>query len=110
MFYNNIIIDLTLGDLTLLKIRDEDGTLRKIRIIDRVCHEWKKIAALLGFDNGCEREYNHNPQDCCYSIFKQWINCGCKDYPPSFEGLFVLLHDLEFSSLLDSIKKCGNVH
>ncbi len=93
-----------MGNLNLLKIKDEGDTLRKVSIIDRVCHKWKKIAALLGFDHlviGCEREYHHNPQDCCYSIFKQWINCGCKDYPPSYEGLFV-----EFGALLDTIKKC----
>ncbi len=98
-----------MGNLNLLKIKDEGDTLRKVSVIDRVCHKWKKIAALLGFDHlviGCEREYNHNPQDCCYSIFKEWINCGCKDYPPSYEGLFVLLDDLEFGVLLDTIKKC----
>ena len=94
--------------LGLLKWKDENGTIKELKIYSRVAHKWNQVATLLGFDHGQIESIKNNPPfndlDRVQTVFRQWFENATKlpnasKYPKSWQGLINLLEDVELSEV-----------
>ena len=78
--------------------------------MDRVCSKWKEFGTLLGISLNTlsvwERQYRGNANMCWTKVMEHWLNGGCKhSYPPTWEGLYLLLEDVQCSQVAEELKK-----
>ena len=87
-----------MATLTLLKWQ-EDGHNLKFRLIDKVQSKWWNLGTLLGLTDlltSWEKEYQNDASRCWTKVMTHWLNGGGgDDYPPTWEGLYTLLEDVQ---------------
>ena len=102
-------LDIRLSLLNLLKWTDDQGHKQIFRLVNEVSSEWKKIAILLQFSMNqiavLEEQYRANANNCWNSIMDQWLNGHTCNYPPSWDGLHILLNDIECASVSTRLKR-----
>ena len=103
-----MLADLLFHHLVLLKVKVKDGKVHRIKIIDTICTEWKKLVALLDYASLAREliQYsNSSAHDCCYRILSEWLVKGSTQYRPTWDGLLKLLYDLDFTEFRNCIMK-----
>ena len=103
-------IPLSLMSFKLLKWRDEEGCAQNFQLVDGVSAKWRDFGILLGLDvnqlDGFDSQYRGNPTSCWNRVMEHWLagEGGC-DYLPTWEGLYTLLNDADFSSVAAELEK-----
>ena len=98
----------TLAKLTLLETRKG-----KVKIIKRVAPYWRKLGALLDFDEDgtqldtIEQKWRGDPEDCCQNMFQHWVK-GNGVRPCSWSRLIKLLEDNDQQSLSEEVREALN--
>lgn len=101
---------LSSGTLHLLKWKDKKGGKHIFRLVDRVSAKWKDFGLLLGLSpnqlSAWERQFRGNANKCWTKVMEHWLNGGAKDdYPPTWEGLYMLLENAQFLQVAEDLKK-----
>ena len=94
-------------DLTLIKWKDGTET-HRLRIIDTVCNEWRKIGKILHIPAAklqTWKQTNHDPHVCCDKVFSFWFQNPPEDYPLTWDGFIDLLEDVPFEGLAKELKE-----
>ena len=94
-------------ELTLLKWRDDNGHKQTLRLTQSVSPEWRKLGALIGLSGSqlqaLSMKHRDDIQQCCQDVFIHWLENPPPDYPVTWEGLYELLEDLEFTQLAKTL-------
>ena len=100
--------------LNLLKWKDEQGRQQTFRLVDRVSSKWKQFGLLLGLEpNQLDALKLDNPGQtamCWNIVMEHWRKGDSVQYPPTWEGLYTLLEDMEFSRFADELKEAVDRH
>ena len=115
----NIGPKVTIGDLQLLKYKDKDGKVERLRIIDRVSYKWKSITDRLSNNpskaHSVSLQCNNDPAACLRELFLDCFinNKPANDYSQDWSGIIELLDDIEEEQLAievrNMIAKCFNI-
>ena len=100
----------TLKALNLLKWKDEQGQEQTFRLVNRVSTDWKIFGRLLQLTekqlDGFDEQYLRNTTTCWNRVMEHWLAGGGRpDYPPTWEGLYTLLEDMELKEIAEELKK-----
>ena len=86
--------------LNLLKWKDEQGREQTFRLVNRVSAKWEDFGLVLGLDiNQLEvwRQESLGSVSVCWNrVMDHWLRGGSAQYPPTWEGLYTLLNDMEY--------------
>ena len=87
--------------LNLLKWQDEKGQEQTFRLVDKVSAKWEGFGLLLGLEynqlDAVRRDQLGETARCWNRVMDHWRE-GCSvDYPPTWDGLYSLLTDMEYS-------------
>ena len=94
----------SLKALGLIKWMDANGHRHLFQLVNKVSTKWREFGVLLSLEldklDGFDGHYRGNPTSCWNRVMEHWLNGGggC-DYPPTWEGLYTLLNDLELSAV-----------
>ena len=101
--------DFTLQHLTLLKWTDSNSKNHSLRLRDELSSRWRDVGDLLGVDSsrqdGIHAQRMGDVRLCCRDILLDWLQMEDKSYPPSWEGLLVLLEDLELNNVAKKLNE-----
>ena len=95
----------TLATLSMLKTSKG-----KIQVIKRVAPYWRKLGALLDFDDDgtqldtIKQKFHSDPEDCCQEMFKYWVK-GNGVKPCTWNKLIELLDDNDQKALSKEIQE-----
>ena len=105
---------LSLSSLSLLKWKDSQGEKRTFRLVDRVDSKWREFGLLLDLGpNQLDALYMNRlgQTDMCWnSVMEHWWKGGSAQYPPTWEGLYLLLEDMRLSGIADELKEAVDGH
>lgn len=94
--------------LDLLRWRDDNGTIKKLKIYDKIAHKWNRIATRLGFEpvqiDSIQSNYPFSDYNKTTAVFRVWFENAnglpnADRYPKSWQGLINLLEDSELSEV-----------
>ena len=95
--------------LTLLKWTDSGGKNHSLRLRDEMSSRWHEVGDLLGVatsrQDGIHTQRMGDVRLCCRDIFLDWLQMEEKSYPASWEGLLVLLEDLQLNNLAKKLNE-----
>ena len=99
-----------MGTLTLLKWRDSEGKLQRFYLVNKVSSRWMTFG--YRFDRepdeleALEDEYSRNAKRCWCKVMQLWLGeGGTSEYPTTWEGMVVVLEDVEFSSVARELER-----
>jgi hypothetical protein len=97
------------GTLHILRWKDQNGGKKTFRLVDRVSAGWKEFGTLLGITQNqlgtWEEQYCGDINTCWTKIMECWLNgIGRNRYPPTWEGLYELLDDAQYSQVAEELK------
>jgi hypothetical protein len=91
---------------------------KKVKIIESIAADWKKIGAQLDFDAAGYRlkiiaeSERDKPEQCCQSMFQYWLEGH--GVPTTWRKLIRILQDCEFNVLAADVKEalkiCTGMH
>ena len=94
----------------LIKWKDDNGAIRKLKCYSEVAHKWDQIATRLGFELGEIESIrkNNSFNDRVTVTFRRWfedaINLpNAMNYPKSWVGLIELLKDAELGEVAQEL-------
>lgn len=95
--------------LHLIKWKDERGCPQIFRLVDRVSASWKEFGVILGLGTNqlekWEAQYRGDANMCWARVIEEWLNGGIgSDYPVTWEGLYTLLKDAQYSVVAEELK------
>lgn len=102
------VIPLELKALQLLKWKDKKGVEQKFRLVDKVSSKWRDFALRLLDHNIVDvlEDDVSNSSTRWMRIMKKWLEVGGTiEYSATWEGLCVLLEDLEYKTYADELQK-----
>lgn len=94
--------------LDLLEWEDENGTIKQLKIYDKIAHKWNHITTRLGFELGqidsIQSIYPFSDYKKITATFRVWFENAnglpnADRYPKSWQGLINLLKDSELSEV-----------
>ena len=98
----------TLANLVHLKYKEDDGMVKRLRIITEASHKWKNIASLISDSitiSAVELQYRSDPEDCLRRIlYDYFIEQKPEDYSQDWRGLIELLEDADLTALAERVK------
>ena len=94
----------------MLKWSDKKGNKKTFRLVDKVSAKWRQFGTLLGISmnllSSWDKQHRGNANVCFTKVMEYWMNAGGKEkYPPTWEGLYALLEDAEYSQVAVELKK-----
>ena len=99
----------SLSSLNLLKWKSQEGQEQEFRLVNRVSAEWQGFGLLLGLGMNQLRVWRQERLGdvtmCWNLVMEHWLKGDSADYPPSWEGLYTLLQDMEFSTQAREMKE-----
>ncbi len=103
VYYHNVGV--TLKSLHLIKWNGGE-----YRLINKVSLKWESSGFQLGIEpdllEAWWREDLHDSRKCWLRVMKYWLsNEGPPDYPPTWDGLYLLLEDVEYSEVVKGLKE-----
>ena len=96
--------------LTLLKWQDEQGRAQEFRLVSKVNARWRLLGTRLGFEmaelKALDAQYRGDATDCWMEVMERLLNGGgvANGYPPTWEGLYTLLKDVECAKVANQLK------
>ena len=99
--------------LHLIKWKDERGHIQTFRLVDRVSASWRSFGILLNITtnqlNVWEDQYRGDANMCWARVMEEWLNGSREtDYPVTWEGLYSLLNDAEYSKVAVELRRAVN--
>ena len=96
--------------LNLLKWKDEYGVKHTFQLGSRVSTKWRDFGLLLSLElnelDGLDSCYRGVSSSCWNRVMEHWLNGGGEpDYPPTGEGLYLLLRDTEHPNIARDLRK-----
>ena len=95
--------------LHLIKWKDKSGQTQTFRLVDRVSASWRRFGTILRLaENQLEKwedQYRGDANMCWARVMEEWLNQCSEDYPASWEGLYTLMDDAEFSQVTEELRK-----
>ena len=100
---------ISLKSLELVKWK-EDGCEMAFRLVDMVSSQWREFGSRLSIEqdqlDSWEDEYRGRAARCWKKVMGHWLSVGgTHDYPATWEGLYVLLEDVEYCEVAKELKK-----
>lgn len=101
---------MNMNTLTFFKWKNEHGQLQEFRLVDRVSNKWKQIGIRLDIDtnilDGWGQKYLLDSGSCWMAVMKDWMDRGgTPAYPATWEGVYLLLNDIQSGGIGDDLKK-----
>lgn len=98
----------TMAKLGLVKTKNPDGTVKRVRLMDTVSNKWREIGRNMGIEDaaleGWEDQYSKN-SDRINAVFSMFLSNGSPNYPFTWEGVVELLTDVGgFDALIEDFK------
>ena len=89
--------------------------MHKFQLVSQVSAKWKDFGLLLNVTlndlEALEQEHRGNAKNIWNRVMDHWLaGKGGYDYPASWEGLYTLLKDLDFSEVSDELEKAVSGH
>ena len=102
-----------MSSLNLLKWKDEQGESQTIRLVNEVSADWHDFGLLLGLKlkqlDAWDAQYRGDVRMCWNKVMEHWLTeGGSRDYPATWEGLYTLLKDLNFTKVAEILKRAVN--
>ena len=98
---------LTIGQLILLKWKNEQGQEQRLRILEEVCTKWKDIGGVIGLSpnhlDAIEKHRLGDMMECCRDVFSVWLQQEEGSYPVTWDGIRELLKDMKLSAIAKKI-------
>lgn len=100
----------SLKTLSLIKWKDEQGINQRFSLIKWVCVEWRDFGKQLNIAglklDSWEDEYNKKAEKCWKKVMNHWLKGrSCNEYPVTWEGLKVLLTDLQHPEVAELLER-----
>ena len=102
MFY------LALKDLQLLKWTSPDGVVHRYRLVNHVSAKWKKFGRLINLTENQMKNWakETDNEGCWERVMETWLEGQGQDvYPPTWQGLFEMLEDVQFGGVVPALKE-----
>ena len=104
-----IVVALSLRSLELIKWTAEHGCQQGFRLVDKVSSKWQTFGRRVKIEHNklkaLEDQYR-DPARCWLEVMEHWLNGGGnREYPVTWDGLYALLEDVEFSEVAKELKK-----
>ena len=82
----------------------------KFRLVNRVSGTWKEFGTLLEVEQNQLDAWRNECRDdagrCWDKVMGHWLSTGgTSDYPATWDGLYILLEDVEFSEVAVELKE-----
>ena len=80
-------------------------------LVSKVNARWRLLGTLLGFEmaelDGLDSKYRGDSSSCWMKVMERLLLGGgvAKGYPPTWEGLYTLLKDVECAKVADQLKQ-----
>ena len=99
-----------LKDLQLLKWTSPDGVVHRYRLINHVSAKWKKFGQLISLtENKMEnwaKDSETDNEGRWVKVMEAWLEGQGQDaYPPTWQGLFEMLEDVQFGGVVPALKE-----
>ena len=99
-----IFAGVSLRSMKLIKWKEE-----RFCLIDHVSSRWKSFGLQLEIPydklEAWREECLGNASRCCIKVMGHWLaKGGTADYPATWEGLYLLLEDVEFSEVANKLR------
>ena len=103
-------IALRLRSLNHLRWIDEQGQEQDIRLVKKVSAKWYEFGMFLGTGlnelDAWRIQYQGDAGICWNKVMNEWlVKGGSHDYPATWEGLCILLNDLDFGNVARDLQK-----
>ena len=99
----------SLLSLNIINWRDEQGREQKFRLVDKVSARWKNFGEMLGLEynqlDALKQEKLGRVPECWKRVMDHWQRGGSAEYPPTWEGLYSLLEDMEYGQIAVELKE-----
>ena len=97
----------------LIKWKDSSGEVRKFRLVNIVSSKWEAFGYRLGIAHmldGWREECLASAQRCWWKVMQYWLSeyqcdTNTPDYPATWEGMYEMLDDVEFSEVAKQLKE-----
>ena len=102
MFY------LALKDLQLLKWTSPDGVVHRYCLVNHVSAKWKKFGRLINLTENQMKNWakETDNEGCWERVMEAWLEGQGQDvYPPTWQGLFEMLEDVQFGGVVPALKE-----
>lgn len=95
----------TLKSLNLIKWKRE-----QFRLVERVSAQWNRFGIQLGIQadllEGWKHQYLGDATKCWIKVMGHWLGQGgSSEYPPSWEGVYKLLEDVQYVAVASELKQ-----
>ena len=99
---------LSISSLTCSRWTDRNGTVRVIKIRDKIGHKWITAGDLLGLSSerltAIDLQRRGDVGMCIRDVLVDWLHQNKGSYPTTWEGVVQLLEDMELSALAQQLK------
>ena len=104
-----LVVEFNLHHLTVLTWTDSDGQRHSLRLRNEMSSRWRDVGDLLEVESShMEGIHMHRGGDvrlCCRDVFVDWLQMKEPSYPANWEGLLLLLEDLELNKVAKTLKE-----
>lgn len=94
--------------LNLIKWKDGSGHVHKFRLINRVSSKWESFGYRLDIPqnmlDGWREQCLGYSARCWMKVMECWLTVGHSQYPPSWEGLYEMLEDVEYAEVATELR------
>ena len=84
--------------------------MQTFRLVDRVSASWRRFGLILGLTGNqldvLADQYRGDSNMCWAKVMECWLSGSCKrdDYPVTWEGVYTLLNDAEYSVIAEELR------
>ena len=97
-----------MSTLRLIKYTNSSGELCKFRLTDKVCAKWRKFGLMLNITSnilhGIDSQMRGHSDECFARVMQLWLDGDSRVYPPTWEGMYQLLEDINLSQVARDLK------
>ena len=107
-----LAMEFNLHHLTVLKWTDSNGQTHSLRLRNEMSSRWRDVGDLLEVEfsrqEGIHMHRGGDVRLCCREVLADWLQMEEPSYPTNWEGLLLLLEDLELNKVAKTLK--GALH
>ena len=104
-----LVVEFDLHHFTMLKWTDSDGQRHSLKLRNEISSRWHEVGDLLKVEfsrqEGIDFHRRGDVRLCCRDVFVDWLEMEEPSYPTNWEGLLLLLEDLELNKVAKTLKE-----
>ena len=104
-----LVVEFNLHHLTVLTWTDSDGQRHCLRLRNEMSSRWRDVGDLLEVEftrqEGIDTYRRGDVRLCCRDVFVDWLQMEEPSYQTNWEGLLLLLEDLELTKMAKKLKE-----